>query len=553
VTTRRFECREDGASKFWEVWVEGERLFTRHGRIGSDGRVTDKVFASGAEAERARDKLIKEKTGKGYVEAGAVTPTPAPAPTPAPSRSKTKAKTVKGAPADVRSVLAPFGFPHAAGAGLCFDPEGDALYARGYPHLRLLTDEVTPTNKIESIIENALEAIDPFFRIAMPRDVARSFLLGYRVGCLLFVDEYTPQRVQNAKLRVERLELMRSDRAIDVALLADTLDAHAWGMGTDTYARWRWPKVLYLYECFLGTEPVARAVVDHLVRSANDFPRWGFAGTDPNRANSVHHYIAAALAWLFVRLSPDVVVSLRERLARECPPPSNAGPTEPRNFLALIEWLARDDGAPPPGLGLEAIDGRGLDAALANPYVAMWEIGRVAWLRGTSSLGGPLGVSGYDLPRMIDAIAPLRDPAIVRVVARIATQRAGRKAAGDWLRAHADYARPIVTALAAVDDPKEQKAASEALALLGAKTIAEPKPLTDDEVEAEIARVFGALAEKLHATTDEAAHIAAIKDAHEAYTEIRAAAGDPIPEAYFTHRFVDFGLADWGMLAADHI
>lgn len=40
---------------------------------------------------------------------------------------------------------------------------------------------------------------------------------------------------------------------------------------------------------------------------------------------------------------------------------------------------------------------------------------------------------------------------------------------------------------------------------------------------------------------------------YDAYAEARLAAGDPIPEAYFTHRFGDFGLDKWAMLAVDVI
>src|SRR4029079_11535846 len=102
-----------------------------------------------------------------------------------------------------------------------------------------------------------------------------------------------------------RAALMRSSREVSVGLLEEALSEHGVSMG-DTYSRWRWPKVLYLYEAFLGTEPVACAVVKHLVRSARDFPRWGDVAHDPNRTNAVHHYLAAALVWLLLRVEPSV-------------------------------------------------------------------------------------------------------------------------------------------------------------------------------------------------------------------------------------------------------
>jgi DNA ligase-1 len=67
---RRFEFVEGTSSKFWEVWLEGSELRTCYGRIGSNGVTTVKPFPDVAAAEKARDKLIREKTGKGYVEKG---------------------------------------------------------------------------------------------------------------------------------------------------------------------------------------------------------------------------------------------------------------------------------------------------------------------------------------------------------------------------------------------------------------------------------------------------------------------------------------------------
>jgi predicted DNA-binding WGR domain protein len=65
---RRFEYVEGTSNKFWEVWVAGNRMFTRYGRIGSGGQTTIKDYADEAGAVKAMEKMIREKTGKGYVE-----------------------------------------------------------------------------------------------------------------------------------------------------------------------------------------------------------------------------------------------------------------------------------------------------------------------------------------------------------------------------------------------------------------------------------------------------------------------------------------------------
>ncbi len=66
---RRFEFTEGRSQKFWEIRVQDNSVTTTWGRIGSDGQTKTKSFADHAAARAAADKLIAEKTSKGYVEA----------------------------------------------------------------------------------------------------------------------------------------------------------------------------------------------------------------------------------------------------------------------------------------------------------------------------------------------------------------------------------------------------------------------------------------------------------------------------------------------------
>lgn len=66
--TRRFEYVDDKSSKFWEVSLEGTAYTVRYGRIGTDGQTKTKSAATEAAASAAVEKLIGEKTKKGYVE-----------------------------------------------------------------------------------------------------------------------------------------------------------------------------------------------------------------------------------------------------------------------------------------------------------------------------------------------------------------------------------------------------------------------------------------------------------------------------------------------------
>ncbi len=67
---RYFEFSEGSSNKFWEVWCEGASLYTRYGKIGAQGQLTIKELGSAGDAKAAHDKLVAEKTKKGYVEKG---------------------------------------------------------------------------------------------------------------------------------------------------------------------------------------------------------------------------------------------------------------------------------------------------------------------------------------------------------------------------------------------------------------------------------------------------------------------------------------------------
>ncbi|QEG20675.1 DUF5724 domain-containing protein [Mariniblastus fucicola] len=65
---RHFEFAEGKSNKFWEIELTGESVVTTWGRIGSKGQTKTKSFASEDKAKEAFEKMIKDKTGKGYTE-----------------------------------------------------------------------------------------------------------------------------------------------------------------------------------------------------------------------------------------------------------------------------------------------------------------------------------------------------------------------------------------------------------------------------------------------------------------------------------------------------
>lgn len=99
---RRFEFVEGNSSKFWEVAVDDSALTVRYGRIGTAGTTQTKSYASAAKAQAEHDKLVREKTGKGYTEvtvaAGASLPASAvkAAPTKTPSSAAPQPTAAEG-------------------------------------------------------------------------------------------------------------------------------------------------------------------------------------------------------------------------------------------------------------------------------------------------------------------------------------------------------------------------------------------------------------------------------------------------------------------------
>src|SRR5262245_22524847 len=109
---RRFEFSEGSSNKFWEIELSGKSHTVTYGKIGTAGQTKTKDFADAAAAQKDHDKLVAEKTKKGYTEvtkgAAAAAPAPAKAAAPAPAPAKeekpatkttTKAKKEDAAPA----------------------------------------------------------------------------------------------------------------------------------------------------------------------------------------------------------------------------------------------------------------------------------------------------------------------------------------------------------------------------------------------------------------------------------------------------------------------
>lgn len=65
---RYFEFVGGNSAKFWEVTVNGCDVTIRFGRIGTAGQVQTKSFDDEAAAVKHAEKMIAQKTKKGYQE-----------------------------------------------------------------------------------------------------------------------------------------------------------------------------------------------------------------------------------------------------------------------------------------------------------------------------------------------------------------------------------------------------------------------------------------------------------------------------------------------------
>lgn len=63
-----FEYHDDKSDKFWEISIDDCDVTVRYGRCGTNGQTKTKSFPTAAGAQKHADKLIDEKTGKGYEE-----------------------------------------------------------------------------------------------------------------------------------------------------------------------------------------------------------------------------------------------------------------------------------------------------------------------------------------------------------------------------------------------------------------------------------------------------------------------------------------------------
>ncbi len=71
---RTFQFSDAKSHKFWSIEVTGTSFTVTYGKVGTAGQTSTKSFPTPEKAQAEADKLIREKTGKGYVEMTAKAP-----------------------------------------------------------------------------------------------------------------------------------------------------------------------------------------------------------------------------------------------------------------------------------------------------------------------------------------------------------------------------------------------------------------------------------------------------------------------------------------------
>src|ERR671922_1852593 len=65
---RTFQYSDAKSHKFWNIDLKGKSFTVNYGKVGTAGQSQTKSFPTPEKAQAEADKLIREKTGKGYVE-----------------------------------------------------------------------------------------------------------------------------------------------------------------------------------------------------------------------------------------------------------------------------------------------------------------------------------------------------------------------------------------------------------------------------------------------------------------------------------------------------
>ncbi|MEZ4374975.1 MAG: hypothetical protein R3B07_29455 [Polyangiaceae bacterium] len=397
----------------------------------------------------------------------------------------------------------------------------DELFAQGWPHLFVLSDEaVTPAQSKREALK-ACQAVDPYLPTLVPRDTAERMLSGY-----LHNPYEAKGSIQAALAKPE---------PVTPALLERVLEAKFRRLPGETYV-YRLREVLFLFEAFLGTETVVEAMVEHLSVGLEP-ENWGKTAFDQDHENANFRRSLLAFGWLRLRFPVDRWNKLTKPLLK-------GHPKLPK-FTQSLRVICDDTAPLPPQL-----DWYSADAACQRRDPAPLRMQLERWPKNWDepqwvyALGSDFlreaNVTGLRLSpkwqqqRHLAELGAIRAPGTLRIIEALLTSRSVSAEAVLWLEQHRDWVEH--EGLPVLDGWSHTKAVAENIrrVMRGEALPSPPKPA---ELRKQLKQLFKDLPAQMKACKgDPEAERAAMRTAFESYCEINAALGEISPDAYFTHQ-----------------
>ena len=321
---------------------------------------------------------------------------------------------------------------------LCFRPEDDEKLARGYPNLIVPVDGL---NQDKAPAKSALKwymASDPIYFTEWPREVLHRILR-------VFADEaFKPNGVGDT------MKALETKGQPDAEMLLSAI-GKMFETGMVNYAFHK-RTLVYGTEVIAGTDATLMAIANAFASSA-----WKIPAETLNESS--RDTLIECVAFLFLRASPKVVKSAREKIV----------PLDPK-VASAYEWCAQTVDRTLHGAagvkrtittrcGLEigalvsdaSLELAGDDPDWVRDMVAKAKPNepmsvRIAHIAGPSVLANlsKRKWPAVKMPSVVRDFGMIRDPEIVSFMLSLIGKSSVKDAPLAWFRAHADYAKPIL-------------------------------------------------------------------------------------------------------------
>ena len=328
---------------------------------------------------------------------------------------------------------------------LCFDPADDVLLARGYPHLARLVDGHADDRKPAAAalkVVNRPASIHARYRIDWPRKVAEHFV---RAARSKEFQAWTNMEVPAAA--VAQGGPVLADEARE--LLHRTVATP----GCTFLARYE--SLVYVLEAMVGTEVVVEAILEAL--EALPDARWLVETSGPDRKGGG---MAFVLGFLFLRVAPERAADQRDRLRRLYERVRVAiaavGKSESWELTNGVEMVcegskARKCQSPGPYTYLDRYIFADDDLDLLRRVLGSKDTVystldvRFVYHLGPEALTlmKKAPMAAY-VPAFLTDIGMIRAPEVLDKMVELFDKSSAKGIPAQWLRAHADYARPIL-------------------------------------------------------------------------------------------------------------